>query len=266
MDLVFVVDESRNMQAAIEWLPLLVNHLERRLVNAGVGSGQCINQYSAVGFARQTPDHGARTLRLWTGDVLVSANKFESLSFALASDHQGSLEDGYQAILHGVATVPFREEDRSKNHTEGGGGENYSKVIVLVTDEDRDVSPSGQRLDFDMMRDILQSGGFVLEAVVSNAVTASTVDGAALGMDWQGRAYFEMPGGGFLLTEERVGRLGDGAGETRRQYSELALSLNGSVWNIEKLSEDGVSQVMAWAFADSLSRQLTVRIQRSLLV
>lgn len=218
-DVVFVVDESGSMAGEHSWIGAVVLQLQSSLEAQGVGVGDRANQYALVGFA--APDIAEIAGRLLT-DFTSPAGFVAALS-SLSLD--GSYEDGYSGMAYALDHVSVRV--------------NTSRIMILVTDEDRSV------LDTTLTNDIIgkrmEEAGFVLNVVVNQGFF--TGSSFALGVGQNSTAY--------LYDDTRTSLYSTVSGDiqypryysygnTFHDYIELALGLNGAAWDVNQLRLGGV--------------------------
>ncbi len=118
-DFIFVVDESGSMSGEQDFLQAQIPSIEAGLQGVSVQG----SRYALVGFGAGDPEpHG----------FVVGSGQFGTVSdFQTAAgtlETSGGTEDGYAGILYALNNYTFRS--------------GALPVIVLVTDEDRDVLDS----------------------------------------------------------------------------------------------------------------------------
>ena len=188
--------------------------------------------FALVGFARDSDAaRGGVVIRnLTTPTKFISGLKELTLT--------GVYEDGYSGMLVALKKIKTREKT--------------SKLMILVTDEDRDV------LDFTLNRDRIRQElgrlGFKLNVVVHQPFTGihlgKPFPGTVFGIDAKSQAYVldEEDPEGYISIQRGVPILDMGAGSTFTDYVELALSLGGGAWDLTKL-EEGEPVVTAFSNA-----------------
>ena len=244
MDILLVVDESRNTQVEHRWLLSLVQNLEQRLLAERIGDvfqyRQCPNLYSLVGFGRR--DVEAHVFRDARGLDSVSARDLIALISTLSSDVEGYVEDGYHAIEHGLERTTWRLQ-RPVN------GPPVGRAVILVTDEDWDQTGWSTDLSRQSIRRILERSGAALHAVVDQQFVANGRD--LLGMTGNNQGFM-VSGGSYQQVSSAA--VGQGFARTTEHYTELALGMGGSAWNILLARVQASSRPIAAAIANVLSR------------
>lgn len=220
-DVIFVVDESGSMAGEHAWLGSMVTSLEAGLIGAGVTS----NQYALVGFgsivhAPIGTTQGAHGHTVGIGNWGTAANLSTATGGLVTS---GGFEDGWSAISYAFSNYPFRS----------GAAVN----IVLVTDEDRDVT-SGSTLSYAGMMALLNNNNAILNSVV-NANFQDGTSATALGVDADGNAYTADGSGGFNISAGGVAL--SGSGSTIADYVNLAWAVGGAAWDLNQLRTGGVT-------------------------
>ena len=218
-DIVFVVDESGSMAKEHDWIKAAVLQLESSLEAQGVGVGNRANQYALVGFA--APEESEIAGRLLT-DLTTPAG-FAAAASGLSLD--GSYEDGYSGMEYALNHVSVRDST--------------SRIMVLVTDEDRSVLDP--LLTNDTIKQRLADAGFVLNVVVNQGLLLGS--SFALGINQNNTVYV------YDNTRTDLYSTINGAiryprfysyGNTFHDYIDLALQLNGAAWDINELRLGGV--------------------------
>ena len=230
-DVVFVVDESGSMAAEHDWIKGVVLQLDPLLQAQGVGAGNRPNKFALVGFAAPVEEQIAG--RLLTD--LTTPQGFVAAVSGLSLD--GSYEDGYSGIQYALDHASLRS--------------NTSRILVLVTDEDRSV------LDPTLMNDIilqrLQDESVVLNVVVNQGFLYGS--SFALGVSEGNIAYIYDDTRTSLYSANRGGIQYPryyGYGNTLHDYVDLAFQLNGAAWDINQLRLGGVySEAFTNSFIDA---------------
>ncbi len=229
VDLVFVVDESASMAGNQAWLAGMITTLDARLNAVGI-----TGRYGLVGFGANTTNLQGIAVG---GGQYGTASQFATATNTLVS--RGSTEDGYAGVKYALT-----------NYASEAG---VAKNIVLVTDEDRDVTAAGADVTTASLLADLAGSNALLNAVVNNRFT----DGgnAALGVDSTGKSYSADGSGG--VTTGTSGTAGKGQGTTTADYVALALASGGAAFDIG-LIEAGGSPVdsLTAAFVDVKVREI----------
>ena len=247
--MVLVVDESRSMAKEHAWIPTMIEALELSLLHRGIGIDPFKpNLYGLVGFARgaSSPPYGylAHTFTLKGFGGMESRDLFPYYELfrlipELKTDPEGRTEDGYQAIDHALRNISFRT------------AYDVVRVVILITDEDRDVSIEGQGLSRESMRTLLLKNHVGLHVVVDNTFTVN--GGTALGIDSKGSAILEAGQGNFVVSGAE---LGGGYERTRHDYTDLALEVNGTAWDLNELRKSGIELTITRAFTELIVSQI----------
>ncbi|MEL4895615.1 PEP-CTERM sorting domain-containing protein [Crocosphaera sp. Alani8] len=163
------------------------------------------------------------------GDQFGTASEFSTAADGLVAS--GGIEDGYEAIIFALNNYTIRS--------------NAVLNIVLVTDEDRDVTTLDS---YDSVLAALTDKGAILNAVVNNPLGSSSSNLNALGID--GNDAFFADGNGDYNTQ--AGNfVGNGAGNTENDYVPMALATEGAVWNLNQLRVGGLTgESFTKAFVD----------------
>lgn len=215
-NVVFIVDESGSMQGEQEFLVDVVGDLDAALGAAGVTN----RSYGVVGFGNGIGGSGsASNLGRVLGTGLTNATDAATNLGNLVLS--GGFEDGYSAIDFALTAFNFT----------AGAAINF----ILVTDEDRDNGNTA--LTTASIRNSLTGANILLNAVVSNSLRTGT-NATALGVDSSNDAYVADGSGGF--TTSSGGVIGNGAGTTKTDYSDLALATGGAVWDLNQLRAGGL--------------------------
>lgn len=213
-DIVFIVDESGSMGGEHAWLTNMVTSLETELVAAG----ETGNNYGLVGYGgsdaggtyQQAHEHSVG------GASFGSASDLSTATGSLVTS--GGFEDGWQAIDFALSNYSFASS---------------SINFVLVTDEDRDVTP-GLSLSYAGMEAALDEAGVVLNSVVNAYVTSDA--GSAVGTNGSD-AYVADGAGGY--TSSAFTGYGYAYGTTVANYSDLAIATGGASWDLNQLRAGG---------------------------
>jgi hypothetical protein len=231
-DFLFVVDESGSMSGEHSWLSTMVSSLDSKL-NAAGSTG---NRFGLVGY-------GASGVGLLGHKHVVGSGDFGSAAeFTTAASGltlTGGTEDGWQAIDFALNNYSIRS--------------NAALNVVLVTDEDRDITSAGASLTYNGLLAALKSKNALLNAVV-NASLYTDLAVRALGHDSAGNAYLEDGSGGYT-TDDSGSKFGTGT--TIADYYDLALGTGGAVWDLNQLRAGGdTATSFTQAFVDIKVREV----------
>ena len=246
-NVILVVDESSSLQNVHRWLPTLVISLENQLKMNDLGTNAAHrNMYGLVGFGRLSPSPKAHVLLSNSSRPMYPAEKYPEANAKLVS--YGRTEDGYQAIDFALTKLPFSKEP------------NVARVLILVSDEDRDVIEEGKNISRGYILNRLHSLGFILHVVVDNSFS---VEGRqAYGVDSNMSAYGLLPNGTLTRTWKEV-KKGKAFNRTNEDYTELALNLSGSAFDIKHLPENSsvIKETFTSVLASVISRSAKMQVQ-----
>lgn len=231
VDLVVVIDESGSMSGEQNFIGTFVQSLETALVAGGFGDTDAAlpaNRYGLVGYGGAGSGELGRSLNVG-GDLMGSADEFAAATSGLVTT--GSVEDGYSAVDFVLQNYQFREGS--------------SRIVVLVTDEDRDNRNS-----------LLTSETFVTDLAANGVTLVSIVDAnltdengqTALAIDFEGNAYRADSQGGVTVTAGGAATSNQGA--TFNDYIDPSFRLSGFVADLNEL-RTGADLVVA-SFAEAI--------------
>ncbi len=219
-DIILLVDESGSMSEEHTWIPMMIELLDKALMDVDVGLSTP-NRFGVVGFGDDCNEDNA------LGRVILnSAQQQFSVAdnitdFTRNLNVGGRKEDGYSAINVALDGYSFRD---------------VAKQFILITDEDRDVLQ--ENLTRDSIRVLLENAGIRLNSAISEEYEA---DGSrALGIDSSGNAYVYDPSirSSFRVIEGSGVPVQDSAyGSTNTDYTQLALELEGAAWDLSQLRQ-----------------------------
>jgi RHS repeat-associated protein len=222
-DVVVVVDESGSMTEEQDWVEELVGPLEAHLDSNGIGTGSVPNRYGVMGY-----DWHTRAIDVGSG-WLGSHLDFPAAARQLDLRGGGS-EDGWVAVQFAMTQYPLRD--------------GVAHNIILVTDEGR--SNNDNTLTYDSVLASLRAKSALLNAVVNARFTCG--DGSrALGMGQERVGYKADGRGGFELCADATASLGET--NTLAAYVDLAIASGGAAWDINLLSQGGLT---AQSFTNAL--------------
>ncbi|XP_062505740.1 uncharacterized protein LOC134182357 isoform X2 [Corticium candelabrum] len=249
-DICFVVDESGSMVQEHRWLVDTVAELDKKLRGEGLQE----IRYCLIGY-------GAREHLL--GSFIINGGKLQDVKNGIRSLLQtGKVEDGYAAMY-----LAFSNNGSFTFTT----GADASRVIVLVTDEDRDnladMLPENVKLDYEEMLNYLTTNDVILNVVVNQYFkdtnrTDSLTEEFAFGMDYLNRSYFLSQRNYTRIETQTAYPVHDGGyGTTLTDYVNMALKTNGSAWDLKQLRSGTTEQVAAFtdAFIDMKVEEIITR-------
>jgi hypothetical protein len=219
-DVIFVVDESGSMSGEHAWLSGMISSLEAGLQTKGVTS----NQYGLVGFGAISPaptkkdmDNGTAGVQEWG-----TSTQFSSAASNLVTT--GGFEDGWSAINFALNSYTFRP--------------NAALNIILVTDEDRDVT-SGSTLNYNNMLTSLNGRNAMLNVVVNAGLRG---DLNQVGVGATADSAFIANGVGGYNTVSGTNVMSP-FGTTKGDYIDLAWATGGAAWDLNILRSGGNNAV-----------------------
>ena len=233
-DVVLLVDESVGTGREHDWIETRAVAFDAALISHGLTA----NRYALIGFARADP---------YPHTIPVGATDFgPAFQLALSASSlvtTGTTEDGYAAINHSLATLPFRPD--------------ADRVLVLLTDEDRDALTAAT---YESTLASIDSAGATLHVVIEASL--QTGAGApAIGLDHARTTLIPDGAGGFELGPP--GLVASAFGTSAIDYAQLAFETGGSVWDTSALratatEADSFTEALAWAIAHAANPPLCV--------
>lgn len=246
VDVVMVIDESSSMDAGKDFLlSRVVRDLDAELQRHNVGMNSSLpNRYAIVGFGQRLTDetyrlHLPHHYQTLDSRIFYSASEFHSVAVDnLDVDHLGDKEDGYLALDYVIKQLPLRLDPR------------VAIQVVLITNEDRDVTPEGANVTRAQLRRWFRHNDAYLNVMVDNDLAWRTR--RALGGD-NHRTYVATRSGSFRELGDPV-IVNRGFERTSHDYVELALRTGGTAWDYNYLRGNEKSSLRA-AFISSMARQ-----------
>ncbi len=239
-DVVVIIDESGSMGGEQAWIDDAILSLEAGLNAAGIGSGtDGVNQYALVGYGGNIGGSfdDPRSVPVGGGDWGTAAD-FATATGSLTTS--GSFEDGYDAIGFFFDNYSVR----------AGAALN----IILVTDEDRDVTPGSVNTYASLLSQITGVQG-LLNVVVDASFAAGGLTNL-LGVDSNANGYSPDGLGGYTTVGGASAVSGDGS--TIADYVDLALATGGAAWDLNQLRTGGLTaDSFTDAFVDIKVREIT---------
>jgi len=216
-DIMFVVDESGSMSGEHAWIGGMVTQLDSALNAAGVTG----NQYALVGYGRSSPNSDPHSIAVG-GGVWGTAAELSTAAGGLVA--YGGEEDGYEAMDYGLANYTWRSGAVSN--------------IILITDEDRDVTTSQT---YAGMLANLNAADSLLNVVV-NAGFQDAAQTSVLGVSADLTPY-KADGSGGYTTGTSPGAATTGYYNTIADYVDLAWDVDagGAAWDLNQLRSGGLT-------------------------
>lgn len=261
-DIVIVVDESSSMEKEHDWLPNMIEELEKKLQIANVGKGVNRNLYGLVGFGLEHicyRTHSAKLKDPATGRpkelLMFPAGMYRTTNEQLVADGGGVTEDGYGAIKYALNELPLRR-------TSG-----IARNLIFISDEDRDWQCGGMNADLnkEIVRDLLVNSSFITNVVldlhyrmfrgVQDIGLALGVQGAPDGAKTGFKASsiegeYDKETNVAITTSSADGGANEG---TVEQYYKWALGMGGVAWDLNVLRDEtreASRQAFTAAFVD----------------
>ncbi|KAJ8602974.1 hypothetical protein CTAYLR_001589 [Chrysophaeum taylorii] len=235
------MDESGSMFGEQAWLP---GELSAIFANVEARNFTSFNVLCVSGFG------GTESPRDLGCSWFTSSTDYDATFEPFVLD--GFLEDGYQGLELAVnISATFIAEHRE---TFDAACTSVVRAAILVTDEDRDVIDAA--LTYDAIADLLREDDWILNVIVSIAVSDSTIGvnrhGGTIEATGNG-TYAETPAG---TVDNRT--VSSYAGNTKADYVDLAWDNAGIAWNLEVLREGGASaESFSSAFVDVKVEEIT---------
>lgn len=226
LEAVFVVDESGSMEGEHAFLQTFVPSFDQQMGGQGISG-----LYGLVGYGRSDP--AAHSIPVG-GNLFGTAQEFVIAAQTLETS--GGTEDGYEALDFALTNYPFTP------------GAATSRVVVLVTDEDRDDIDSS--ITLATVQQLLADNDVSWNAILDQAITdqeGNTAVGAAAD-----RTFIDVDGDGIPeLSSPPV--LGAAEDNTTEQYTTPILAGGACIADLNILRAGGAG---ADAFAEALARCL----------
>ncbi|XP_062505156.1 uncharacterized protein LOC134181891 isoform X2 [Corticium candelabrum] len=238
VEIIFVIDESGSMEGDQSWFTRdFINRTNTLLKDRyGIGMSKP-NKFGLLVFAsyNRKPDD--------MGKLIVERVVAEEFSY-IEFHHNGKIEDGYEAIK--IAARELKEHNDAK------------KLIVLVTDEDRD--NANATLTKELLKNTLIDNNISLDVVVNNVFESA--DGReAVGVGPSGEEYpaFILHHGDDPLPTKGQSVKDSAHGTTLYDYVEMAWNLCGVAWDInmvKRLEQPGQGENFEMDFAEYFSKRI----------
>ena len=206
------------MFAEQTWIKKIVPRLQHDLLNLGIG--QCSstpNLYGLVGFGKWNYVHGhlSHTLTLGDGNTMYPLSDFERVLQLLEIYYSSMIEDGYEGIDHALKNITLRNAD------------DIGRIMILITDEERDDATGAKELSRERIKTFLLEKQIVLHVIVNNRFMVGQHQ--AFGVNSSMWAFVKSHHNGVIAL--RGAHFGEALYTTQRDYTQLALELNGTAWD-----------------------------------
>ena len=250
-DIIFLVDESGSMGGAHDWLHGMIDTLESKLIDEGIGAGiNDKNRYGLVGFGSYDHDLDPPEGTIAPAD---------------AHSHTVGGGDWGTAAEFAAATGSLADNgDKLDNYTFRAGA---AVNLILVTDEGRETAAASHyNLEYGTLATATDPGTGILGALdAKNAMLNVVVninlwdtspvdpdpDLVALGVDSDSNAFVADGNGGYDTPFGETGTASGGEGNTLASYVNLAWDIGGAAWDLGQL-QGGTNTVTSFteAFVD----------------
>ncbi|XP_065187113.1 uncharacterized protein LOC135817798 [Sycon ciliatum] len=221
-DIIVVFDVSESMvDSRIDRLQMISESLETSLRERGFGLYPGIdNHYTLVSFGNR--DGVPRVIRNNNNSLVYDIGGFKEASEQLLTRKEGNKEDGYHAIEFALENIT----DQSNKQLLRLNRSDIAIIVLLISDEDRDVMPGTNISRSDLKRK-LRRNGVHMEVIVDNRIG---LEGAYYGVDSSYRLYssdLTVTNGNKSLANLRA----DVYKRTYKDYTSVALELGGAMWD-----------------------------------
>lgn len=252
VDFIFVVDESGSMGGEHDFLQDQIPSLEMGLSEANITN----NRYGLVGYGDSNVV--PRSIRVGSGDGMFGTDS-DFVAAANTLRLSGSTEDGYAGIIYALDNYEFRS--------------GVLPVLVLVTDEDRDIINGYRDADLlardpsftdatSFVSDYLDSQDAIWVSILDQSIRNSDGASGQLLINSADQVYEAQPGGTFIRTDN--GSIGTSTLE--RDYGTPSLQNGGVVADLNQLRSGGDSaDSFTAAFLDSLVETVQVGVGTNLI-
>ena len=248
-DVIFVVDESGSMQNSHEWIRMVVPLLDESFKDRGLGIGLRDNLFALVGFGQNMiPEREGVVL---TG--LTSVEGFLNASHGLSED--GLFEDGYSAIEVALDQIALRDDSH--------------RLMIFISNEPRVTLIGKEDLTRATIEQRLRENNFILNSIVAQGILSDAMDSEsfAFALDANGTAYSFASLTEFAKTPNGLVHPDDSftVGSTFEDYTQLALNLNGAVFDVRQIETGGsILDPFTEAFVDVKVSEVTGVLKRCL--
>lgn len=221
-DIILVVDESTSMTDVHRWLPQFVELLESELKKNMVGNGQLQNKYGLIGFPGTRFGFRGNPIRLSANGYMGSWQEFVKGASQLHDD--GILEDGYDALFRAFDSRMYQWR------------KNVGKLVILITDEDRD--QFNYALTRQRIYDLFKQSEVILTAVVNMRIYVKGQQVLGVSPLYSFSATSNGNVGVTRLDASPIYLPRRSSGNTKYDYSDLALMTGGNTWDVNELQLD----------------------------
>ncbi|NJL70330.1 MAG: hypothetical protein HC888_01370 [Candidatus Competibacteraceae bacterium] len=231
--IVICIDQSGSMEDEVAWLPEMIDGLETKLLEEGIGP----NLWGLVGFGGVDNDSAAYVHFFNGSQKYGNASQISdyiATGNLLPLGGLGSgIEDGFEAIDHVFKEYEILDE--------------VPMNIILVTDEDRDNRVSSLNKT-GIIQYITQSKAR-LNVIVNYSLISN--DGQAIGVGQDGTSFVADGIGGYIMSDG--GAAGSGFGTTFADYIDLSWTVAGYAWDLNLLRVGGLAaQSFTTAFTNGM--------------
>ena len=246
-DVVLIVDDSRSMINAQDWIPSAAEALEASFQSEGIGSGTLRNKYYVVLFANlfSTDINDRAKIVEVDGNAALDVSQVGAAMSKFS--REGNQEDGYEAIELALTISELRQRN------------DVALNLLLITDEPRDPItevpdfppgiPPGTDSSLEIVREKLLMHDATLNVLFGNVQFESNVINDIIAVDYKGVVY--SSGGSSVdtvgFTDSSINVTMKASDDTTSawekacrefvQYAPLAMSTGGAVWNMKIIDE-----------------------------
>ena len=244
VDFIMVVDQTFGMRNFMKWLKSFVPYLNTGLRTKNIGSSAtCLNQYAVIGFGSAGISYPT-IYNTDSGSSLFSIKEFADVSVQLSKGRSGYTKYGYWALSVALINLPLRNSTRNCQ---------VKRHLLLMTDGDN-VFSGLRRSDIEAL---LTKNQAYLHVIVHQDFAVNGSQG--IGVTANGIGYKESTNDDVCFDTNLDNDIGEGYGETHRDYTSLALQQNvaGTAWNILRLNNPATNNAMRCALAHEIQARFT---------
>ena len=243
-DIILIVEQSDFMEQLVMDFMSIIRDVDSILLDQDIGrNSTCANHVSLVGFAM-----GKRSPWLYTGANGITVQHLTNVTNSLLQNWFSGSEasDGYQAIKFALDNIQLRPSSTA--------GCKRSRNMILMSDDDRTVRVGYANVTRRQLIERLSAEHFKLHTVINSRFMLPDVK------DVIGR-YGTM---GYVQSDASTSCFTAYPGvenarpyrNTTRDYTDFALALNGTAWDIYQLNSEPRRKVMACALATASTSDL----------
>ncbi len=257
VDFIFIVDESGSMAGEQSFLQVQIPSLNAGLQERNITD----NRFGLVGFGASNPSPRSVSVN---GGLFGTAEQFAAAADTLIVN--GATEDGYAGLIFALDNYEFRP--------------GVLPVLVLVTDEDRDIISPYRDSDLAardasftnataFVQSLLSANDAIWVSILDQNILSSAGVGGNLAINSINQVYQATVNadGTAGISVEDGGSLGSAFGTTTADYSEPTLANGGLVADLNQLRQGGLTaDSFTLAFLDSLVEVVQVGVGTNLVI